>query len=381
MPEPADGSLEFSGRDEDYPDAWLEEDKHGTIRLKADQRRNKSERITVDPTGRLGSGSNAWFSPGKFRFCLNCKAVHAAQGKDKNRLAALSAEGRSSATTLLTHSVLRWMHSQESIPADRRKILGFSDNRQDAALQAGHFNDFLFVSLFRASFLGAVRAAGAEGLSADRLGVAVFKALGFDRQGVRELRAEWLLDPELEGANFINAQKSMRQVLAYRAWFDQRRGWRFTNPNLEQLGLVRVEYLGLDDLCANQTRFSDAPPLLAGATPEARRRAYVVLLDAMRQGLALDPEVLDPTEQDTLRARSINTLRSPWGFGREEQLRSARYLMESPPARRDNSLADEDKLLRAGYLSAIGRELRKPDLWGRADARLLKQADYCYGPR
>jgi hypothetical protein len=376
MPEPTDGSLDFTGRDEDYPDAWLEEDKHGTVRLKADARRNKAERIAVAPTGRVGHGTYAWFIPGKFRFCLFCKAVHAAQGKDNNRLAALSSEGRSSATTLLTHSVLRWMHAQDSMPLERRKILGFSDNRQDAALQAGHFNDFLFVSLFRSAFLGAVRAAGDEGLSADRLGVSVFKALGFDRLGAQALRAEWLLDPELEGANFINAQKAMRQVLGYRAWFDQRRGWRYTNPNLEQLGLVRVEYIGLDDLCANEPRFADAPPLLAGAAPDARKRAYRILLDAMRQGLALDPEVLDPAEQDTLRGRSINTLRAPWGFGREEQLRSARYLMESPPARRENSLADEEKLLRAGRLSGIGRELRKPEVWGRSEARLLKQAEY-----
>jgi superfamily II DNA/RNA helicase len=376
MPEPLDGSLEFTGRDDDYPDAWLEEDKHGTLRLKSDARRYRAERIAVDPTGRVGDGTAAWFIPGKFRFCLFCKVVHAAQGKDNNRLAALSSEGRSSATTLLTHSVLRWMHGQEAIPPERRKMLGFSDNRQDAALQAGHFNDFLFVCLFRSAFLGAVRAAGAEGLSADRLGVAVFKSLGFDRPGAQALRAEWLVDPDLQGANFINAQKAMRQVLAYRAWFDQRRGWRFTNPNLEQLGLVRVEYIGLDDLCADPHPFASAHALLAGASPEARKRAYRTLLDAMRQGLALDPEVLDPAEQDPLRGRSINTLRAPWGFGREEQLRSARYLMESPPPRRDNTLADEEKLLRAGHLSSIGRELRSPEVWGTADARLLKRADY-----
>ena len=34
--------------------------------------------------------------------------------------------------------------------------------------------------------------------------------------------------------------------MSYRVWFDQRRGWRYTNPNLEQLELVEVDYLGLD---------------------------------------------------------------------------------------------------------------------------------------
>jgi hypothetical protein len=91
MPEPQDSQFEFSGKDEDYPDAWLEEDRHGDIRLKKDARKNKAERIAVEPTGQIGSGTYAWFIPGKFRFCLNCKVVHSAQGKDKNRLAALSA--------------------------------------------------------------------------------------------------------------------------------------------------------------------------------------------------------------------------------------------------------------------------------------------------
>ncbi|MFM7848540.1 MAG: DEAD/DEAH box helicase [Rubrivivax sp.] len=374
-PDPAD-PLDFTGRDEDYPDAWLEEDRHGQTRLKASARDYRAERLAAQPDGHVGTGHPGWFLPGTFRFCLRCKTVHAAQGKDNNRLASLSAEGRSSATTLLTHAVLSWMHERSALPPSRRKLLGFSDNRQDAALQAGHFNDFLFVTLFRAAVLRAIRQEGAEGLSADRFGLAVFKALGFDRSGEQSLRDEWLLDSELEGANFIQAQKAMRQVLAYRAWFDQRRGWRYTNPNLEQLGLLKVDYLGLDELCAREARFVDAPPLLAGATPAIRRKVLRTLLDAMRQGLAIDAEMLDPAEQETLRSRSLNTLRTPWGFGREEALRSGRYLMVNPPARRDNSLADEDKLLRAGRLSALGRELRKAELWERADARQLTQEDY-----
>jgi len=45
----------------------------------------------------------------------------------------------------------------------RRKLLGFTDNRQDAALQAGHFNDFVFVTHLRASILAGLGRAGADG--------------------------------------------------------------------------------------------------------------------------------------------------------------------------------------------------------------------------
>jgi hypothetical protein len=43
----------------------------------------------------------------------------------------------------------------------RRKLLGFTDNRQDAALQAGHFNDFVFVTRLRAAILAGLTRAGA----------------------------------------------------------------------------------------------------------------------------------------------------------------------------------------------------------------------------
>jgi hypothetical protein len=194
---------------------------------------------------------SVWFLPGKFRLCLRCGNTQGGSARDRTRLASLSAEGRSSATTVLVASALRWMHGAESrMDLYTRKLLGFTDNRQDAALQAGHFNDFLFVSLIRAGFLSALQDAGSTGLRSDELGRAQQRTLGFNRPDP-QIRAEWLLEPSLRGFNLQEAEGTVRQVLAYRVWFDQRRGWRYTNPNLEQLGLVRVEYLGLDELAAD----------------------------------------------------------------------------------------------------------------------------------
>ena len=61
------------------------------------------------------------------------------------------------------------------MPADARKLLSFTDNRQDASLQAGHLNDFTQVVLLRGSLLRALTEATA--LSHDRIGDAVFRAL------------------------------------------------------------------------------------------------------------------------------------------------------------------------------------------------------------
>jgi hypothetical protein len=103
--------------------------------------------------------------PGRFKFCPACGEHHSDSTRDINRLAALSAEGRSSATTVIIASILRWMNDPEfAIAPGTRKILAFTDNRQDAALQAGHFNDFLFVTLLRGAILAGLTAAGDEGL-------------------------------------------------------------------------------------------------------------------------------------------------------------------------------------------------------------------------
>jgi hypothetical protein len=252
MPEPEeDPDYAFTGAPEDHPEDWVEAGPGGP-RLRSDRRRFAPRAITVDATGAVGAaGRRAWFLPGKFRFCPACRHQPPGQAREINKLASLSGEGRSSATTLLVSSALRWMNAGASaVPADKRKLLGFTDNRQDAALQAGHFNDFLFVSLLRAATLAAVRKEGAEGLYQEDFGRRVQQALGFTAAN-RDRRREWMLDPEVTGVGQIDAERTLARVLAHRVWADQRRGWRFTNPNLEELGLVRADYVGLDDLVAD----------------------------------------------------------------------------------------------------------------------------------
>ncbi len=357
-----DVDFSFFDRIEDYPENWLEYDSAGNPRIKAHYRKVRARAETVAPTGELGAGVKVWFLPGTFRFCLRCGATHAGAARDRNRLASLSAEGRSSATTVLVGSVLRWMHGASSgLESHTRKLLGFTDNRQDAALQSGHFNDFLFVSLIRAGFLGALDLAGNKGLRSDELGVAQQKALGFDRTNP-EIRSEWLLEPGLKGFNLQEADSTLRQVLSYRVWFDQRRGWRYTNPNLEQLGLVTVDYLGLEALAEDESLFAQAPDVLRLASPSERAAVYCELFDHLRKALAVRSHVLDATVIEQMLAKSHSRLRAPWGFGTDEvghrKPRGARWLMLSVPFISKKDRKDEDLIVRGGSRSALGKILK-----------------------
>ncbi len=372
-----ENGYDFRGDDDDYPEAWLETVKN-KVRVKSNYRKFKAIDHYVDATGRScgsGGGLKAWYLPGRFRFCLRCGETHSSSARDRNRLAALSAEGRSSATTVLVGSVVRHMHGPDSkLDAISRKLLGFSDNRQDAALQAGHFNDFIHVSLVRAAFLRALQDAGAAGIGAAHLGEAQQKALGFDR--FREnLRPEWLVHPDVRPAALLETEKMLREILEYRVWFDQRRSWRYTNPSLEDLKLLRVDYVGLDEFVAQDEHFTHVHDVFRLAPVDVRKKVYVAIFDYLRQWMAIDCRILNDTVLQQLKSASHNHLRAPWGFGEHERPRSSRWLLMDSPSRRDMRIADEDLIVRGGSRSALGKTLATSKVWANDAFRGLKGAE------
>ena len=148
--EPWDAEAE--GALEKLPADWLEPD---TRRIKRSQRPNLPQSLTIDRHGRRAPGGlAAAFIPAPFRFCLSCGVAYGArQLADFGKLATLGAGGRSTSTTVLGLSAVRELRNAESLEPEARKLLSFSDNRQDASLQAGHFNDFVEVGLLRVGAL------------------------------------------------------------------------------------------------------------------------------------------------------------------------------------------------------------------------------------
>lgn len=334
------GDLGFSGAIEDYPDNWLETSATGTVRLKSSHRGKHDGRIMrLGPNGRDDeNGLLCWFFPGAFRFCPHCGSQPPSQARDINKLAGLSAEGRSSATTLITTAALDWMErTGQPDEAHRRKLLGFTDNRQDAALQSGHFNDFIFVTLLRGAMLRAVQTKGEEGLSHEEFGNALRTALGFDPEQ-KARRAEWMLDPDPVSFSALDeAKKSINRVLAHRLWNDLRRGWRFTNPNLDQLDLIRVDYPGIKMLADDQatcsgdhrTQMSESErrgfAILSKTPAPEREQMFRLLFDHMRQSLAIAVDALDQNELEQVAMKSRQILKDPWAIGQEEQNHDLNY--------------------------------------------------------
>ncbi|MEW8544070.1 MAG: DEAD/DEAH box helicase [Candidatus Thiodiazotropha endolucinida] len=343
---------------EKYPENWLEV-KKGDYRIKSNFKKYRPQRTYVEPSGRCAhDGEHGWFIPGSFRFCLSCGVSYAARGRDANRVTGLSGEGRSSATTVLTISALRYMLERDTeLEQDAKKLLGFSDNRQDASLQAGHFNDFIQILLLRGALLAAVEGAEQGYLTDSVIAQQVFGKLGFDKSG-----EDYLENPATKGPGRRRAEETMRSVLGYRLYFDLRRGWRYNNPNLEQLGLLGIDYEGLKELCEDQDEWNNLPfPELAGTSSESRERALRLVLDTMRRSLCIKSRYLDPIHQEQLRNQSFQYLKEPWGFTEEEQLQEACVLL---PGSKPQQARNQYNLISGSSRSLLGQTLKRASTWG-----------------
>ena len=98
-----------------------------------------------------------WFMKAPLLFDPTGGVFFDTKTNEGTKLTKLGSEGRSTSTTITAFSILNQLHDAGYHPRDQ-KLLSFTDNRQDAALQAGHFNDFVQVVQFRAGIHKALAA-------------------------------------------------------------------------------------------------------------------------------------------------------------------------------------------------------------------------------
>ncbi|MFQ3648212.1 MAG: DEAD/DEAH box helicase [Anaerolinea sp.] len=342
---PDDDNLVDSER---LPDDWLEE-HNGVRRIRSYRKEKLPRRIRLDSSGNEDAeGQECVYIASPFMFCLNCGVSYGPRQGDFGKLATLSSEGRSSATTLLSLSAIRSLKASD-LPQHAQKLLSFTDNRQDASLQAGHFNDFIEVSLLRGAIYRAVASAGSAGLTHEVIAEKVFEALNLPL----ELYAS---DPAVRFQALQETQRALRQVLGYRIYRDLRRGWRIALPNLEQCGLLEIGYADLDAVCAAEEVWADKHAALVTASPQTRMTIAKTLLDYMRRELAIKVDYLDSSYQERIQQWSSQRLIEPWAIDEDEKMEYASILIP-------RSSAGDDGRGNYTYVSArggFGIYLRRP---------------------
>ena len=339
------------------PENWYTTPKKSSPTVKKDFREFVPRRLFVRPSGSISTvkvdgTSEGWFMPTPFLTCLQCGVAYTRRDRtDFRKLAGLSSEGRSTATTLISVAAIDEMR-RSTLDPKAQKLLSFTDNRQDASLQAGHFNDFASVALLRSAVYQALIAAPATTLTYTNVAPSVFQALALPQ--VAYIKHEEIAT--LPAGRRRN-EEALTRLLEYRIYEDLRRSWRITQPNLEQCGLLTVDYLDLVELCAEDS-FWQRHDLFRLATPTQRERVVRATLDHMRRELAIDTPCFDPERQPEL-IKTVNTkLNEQWNFGDEQyvDLRQAtRFIMPV-----------EDAPLTSRSLSArgtLGRFLRSAAAW------------------
>ncbi|MEA5498370.1 DEAD/DEAH box helicase [Limnoraphis robusta] len=351
----------WTSDDEDrLPDTWFKYTKRRGREAKKEYQRFIPQKLFVFSDGRVSQWGTAteserptpcWFIPKPFLTCLNCGIVYDRKKNEFSKLSRLSSEGRSTATTLLCLSTVSRLKACSAVEEDAAKILSFTDNRQDASLQAGHFNDFVQTSFLRSSLYGALKTN--QVLTHPNLALEVVKKMGLTQEDYAQQVANFGIGKKRNEEAFLH-------FIEYRLYEDLRRGWRIVQPNLEQCGLLEIEYNDLKLCCQNTQVWQKYPhPILLRATPKQRFDAVKVLLDQLRKDLVIDANLLQPQEIEKFKRDVNQALKDPWTIDTDQVLPQA----QTASFVQGNSRQKHQAKLKLTVGSKIGRFLRSERAW------------------
>jgi superfamily II DNA/RNA helicase len=345
----------WEGNDEDLPEFWFAKKKKGW-EIKPEYAEDRPVAYWAQSDGILSASERAgsvkgWFQRYPLMLCPRCLAAYDRRDGEFRKLSSLSQIGRSTATTVMVNAAVAGMKDQK-VRQEESKVLSFTDNRQDASLQAGHLNDFVQVALLRAGLCEALKKHGS--LTFDQLGDSIFEAMNPSPQ-------DFLRQPVDSGPGYEQGRLAMIDLLQYRTLEDLTRGWRVTQPNMEQAGLLKIEYYGLADLAKNDKLWQALPPI-DQATPEKRAEVLGHFLDELRMNLAIEVDALKETQTRRLVDRTSQWLCDPWALQKNDLLKT-QGIMLLPEAVEDQD-EKRARVRQLNFRSTIGRYLRQPRTWG-----------------
>jgi len=221
--------------------------------------------------------------PYPFLFCPSegCGVSYDRRPREFNKLFSFGTVGRSTATDVLVSNML------DVLPKDQRKILVFSDNRQDTALQAAHMNNIQRRLQFRRAIYTALKEAK-EPVELLDMGNLIFEIL--EREGVMPNFSTRSDNSDLLGTSRAE-EIAFREYLTFNAVVEIGSSPRKNQPNLEDVGLLRVSYRNFGRL-ATREDFWTATPEILQLSPTQRVDYLQGFLDIMRYRLAIDYEYL-----------------------------------------------------------------------------------------
>lgn len=230
-------SPEIRSEDADLPDTWF-------TRVKRNRNKSNAHRYPIN--GVLDTQENKFHAyheaeegigtiiPSPMPICLNCRTEHSGHASEYSKLFLLNSIGRATGTNVIVSSTLN------SSPENERKIIGFTDNRQDAAFQAGHINHWYNQIFFRRILHKVLNETDGSILISE----------------LPDRLYPYLIEDESRlGRAIRNTFKTRyKQYLETYLYVELRGTKKFTSINLEDVGLSEIEYQELDAVVAEEDR-------------------------------------------------------------------------------------------------------------------------------
>jgi superfamily II DNA/RNA helicase/ribosomal protein L37AE/L43A len=210
-----------------------------------------------------------------FLFCPSCGVYYDKGPREFNKLFTFGSVGRSTATDVLLSSIL------EQLPETQKKIIAFSDNRQDTALQAAHINNLQKRIHFRRGLYQTLLKYGT--LIVTETGSKIFDA--FDNAGVLPTYSK----TKSKYIDTAPEKDAYQDYLLFNVLQDLRSTQHKNQLNLEDVGLMKVSYRGIKKLASDDELWSQIPEI--GALPVGERQDLIQgFLDIFRKQQAIHHE-------------------------------------------------------------------------------------------
>ena len=336
---------------DDIPDDWFTIDRRGNRKLKPTYRERLPRKIYFNLYGSssnspdlLSEAIEGIYVASPLKYDPTAKAVYSGSTKEWSKLAKIGSEGRSTATTVLSYENITEM-KEAGVPSQDRKLMTFVDARQDAALQAGHFNDFIRIGKIRSAIWHAVNSSD-EPIGSDKIARLVFENLHLQQEeyfhdrckGYRGGRAEKIKDV-------------MRRYLGTIIYDDLAGNWQVSMPNLEDCALLNINYEFLHDEITGENgseRLYDVPEL-EGLSDEAKEKFIIQILDFFRHQLCIYSQDRTDSAVKDIENQVRDSLKSPWTLDENDKILPAKSLCFVKPSSKRKAFG---KIV-AGYRSKL----------------------------
>jgi superfamily II DNA/RNA helicase len=168
--------------------------------------------------------------PFPLSYCPSCRTEHTGSSTEYSKLFLLNSIGRATGTNVIVTASLG------ASPTNERKVIGFTDNRQDAAFQAGHLDHWYNQIYFRRALYNVLKQ----------------QTTFLPVNSIPDLLYPHIIDAEYEKTiPFAQRRMFKEKYLKYLETYlyvEIRGTKRFISINLEDVGLLEATYEALDEI-------------------------------------------------------------------------------------------------------------------------------------